>query len=48
MSYTTLIQLPPTEKILDAATGDKDFWIVDTVGKLLLCATGQGRHPLQP
>jgi len=31
MSYTTLIQLPPTEKILDAATGDKDFWIVDTV-----------------
>jgi type IV secretion system protein VirB9 len=32
MSYTTLIQLPPTEKILDAATGDKDFWIVDTVG----------------
>jgi type IV secretion system protein VirB9 len=32
MSYTTLIQLPSTEKILDAATGDKDFWIVDTVG----------------
>jgi type IV secretory pathway VirB9-like protein len=32
MSYTTLIQLPPTEKILDAATGDNDFWIVDTVG----------------
>jgi type IV secretion system protein VirB9 len=32
MSYTTLIELPPTEKILDAATGDKDFWIVDTVG----------------
>lgn len=32
MSYTTLIQLPVTEKILDAATGDKDFWIVDTVG----------------
>ncbi len=32
MSYTTLIQLPATEKILDAATGDKDFWIVDTVG----------------
>ncbi|MGC2161499.1 MAG: TrbG/VirB9 family P-type conjugative transfer protein [Silvibacterium sp.] len=32
MSYTTLIQLPPTEKILDAATGDKDFWIVDMVG----------------
>jgi type IV secretion system protein VirB9 len=32
MSYTTLIQLPATEKILDAATGDKDFWIVDWVG----------------
>lgn len=32
MSYTTLIELPATEKILDAATGDKDFWIVDTVG----------------
>ncbi len=32
LSYTTLIQLPATEKILDAATGDKDFWIVDTVG----------------
>ncbi|MBT9332011.1 TrbG/VirB9 family P-type conjugative transfer protein [Paracidobacterium acidisoli] len=32
MRYTTLIQLPPTEKILDAATGDKDFWIIDKVG----------------
>jgi len=32
MSYTTLIQLPATEKILDAATGDKDFWIIDKVG----------------
>jgi type IV secretion system protein VirB9 len=31
MRYTTLIQLPATEKILDVATGDKDFWIVDTV-----------------
>lgn len=31
MSYTTLIQLPSGEKILNAATGDKDFWIVDTV-----------------
>jgi len=31
MSYTTLIQLPATEKILEVATGDKDFWIIDTV-----------------
>jgi type IV secretion system protein VirB9 len=32
MRYTTLIQLPATEKILEIATGDKDFWIIDTVG----------------
>jgi type IV secretion system protein VirB9 len=32
MRYTTLIQLPATEKILEVATGDKDFWIIDTVG----------------
>lgn len=32
MRYTTLIQLPATEKILDVATGDKDFWIIDAVG----------------
>src|ERR1700722_10337971 len=32
MRYTTLIQLPTTEKILEVATGDKDFWIIDTVG----------------
>jgi len=32
MRYTTLIQLPPTEKILEVATGDKDFWIIDAVG----------------
>lgn len=32
MRYTTLIQLPSTEKILEAATGDKDFWIIDAVG----------------
>ncbi|GGA80187.1 hypothetical protein GCM10011507_34290 [Edaphobacter acidisoli] len=32
MRYTTMIQLPSTEKILEAATGDKDFWIIDTVG----------------
>jgi type IV secretion system protein VirB9 len=32
MRYTTLIELPGTEKILEVATGDKDFWIIDTVG----------------
>jgi type IV secretion system protein VirB9 len=32
MRYTTLIELPPTEKIMEVATGDKDFWIIDTVG----------------
>src|SRR6266481_4955847 len=30
--YTTLIEVPPSEKIMEAATGDKDFWIVDVVG----------------
>jgi type IV secretion system protein VirB9 len=32
MRYTTLIQLPSTEKILEVASGDKDFWIIDAVG----------------
>src|SRR5580658_5184477 len=32
MRYTTLIELPTTEKILEVATGDKDFWIIDVVG----------------
>jgi type IV secretory pathway VirB9-like protein len=32
MKFTTLIQVPPTEKIMEAATGDKDFWVVDVVG----------------
>src|SRR6202789_4239112 len=32
MRYTTLIQLPSTEKIMEVATGDKDFWIIDTAG----------------
>jgi type IV secretion system protein VirB9 len=32
LKYTTLIELPATEKIMDAATGDKDFWIVDVAG----------------
>ena len=32
LKYTTLIELPNTEKIMEAAVGDKDFWIVDVVG----------------
>src|SRR6266852_9187136 len=32
VKYATLIELPTTEKIMEAATGDKDFWIVDVVG----------------
>lgn len=32
MHYTTLIELPATEKIMEVATGDKDFWIIDAVG----------------
>ena len=32
MHYTTLIELPPSEKIMEVATGDKDFWIIDAVG----------------
>jgi type IV secretion system protein VirB9 len=32
MRYTTLIQLPAAEKIMEVATGDKDFWIIDAVG----------------
>ena len=32
LKYTTLIELPSTEKIMEAAVGDKDFWIVNIVG----------------
>src|ERR1700692_5152040 len=32
VKYTTLIELPMTEKIMEAATGDKEFWIVDVIG----------------
>jgi len=31
VNYTTLITLPASEEILEAAVGDKDFWIVDVV-----------------
>ena len=32
LRYTTMIQLPAIERILQVATGDKDFWIIDAVG----------------
>lgn len=32
LKYTTLIEVPVTEKIMEAATGDKEFWVVDVVG----------------
>ena len=32
LKYTTLIVVPPTEKIMEAATGDKEFWVVDVIG----------------
>lgn len=31
VKYTTLIELPMSEKIIEAATGDKEFWIIDVV-----------------
>ena len=31
LRYTTMIQLPASEKIVEVATGDKDFWIIDIV-----------------
>jgi type IV secretion system protein VirB9 len=31
LKFTTLIEVPPTEKIMEAATGDKKFLIVDVV-----------------
>lgn len=31
MRYTTLIEVPSGEKIMEAATGDKDFWIIEAV-----------------
>ena len=31
LKYTTLIEVPATEKIMEAATGDKDFRVVDVV-----------------
>jgi type IV secretory pathway VirB9-like protein len=42
VKYTTLIELPATEKIMEAAVGDKDFWIVDVVGNFCFV------HPAKP
>ena len=42
VKYTTLIVVPYTEKIMEAAIGDKDFWIVDVVGSFCFV------HPAKP
>jgi type IV secretory pathway VirB9-like protein len=42
VKYTTLIVIPATEKIMEAATGDKDYWIVDVVGNFCFV------HPAKP
>ena len=42
VKYTTLIELPATEKIMEAATGDKDFWIIDVVQNFCFL------HPAKP
>lgn len=31
LRYTTMIELPQGEKVVQAATGDKDYWIIDAV-----------------
>lgn len=42
MRYTTMIQLPANEKIMDVATGDKDYWIIDAVQNFCFL------HPAKP
>jgi len=42
VKFTTLIQIPATEKIIEAATGDKEFWIIDVVGSFCFV------HPAKP
>jgi type IV secretory pathway VirB9-like protein len=42
LKFTTLIEVPATEKIMEAATGDKDFWVVDVVGNFCFV------HPAKP
>ncbi len=47
VKYTTLIELPTTEKIMEAATGDKEFWIVDVVGNFCFVHPAKAGHQLQ-
>jgi len=42
LKYTTLIQVPGTEKIMEAATGDKDFWVVDVVNNFCFVHPAKG------
>ncbi len=42
MRYTTLVQVPAGEKIMEAATGDKDFWIIEAVQNYCFL------HPAKP
>src|SRR5437764_14969479 len=42
LKFTTLIEVPATEKIMEAATGDKEFWVVDVVGNFCFV------HPAKP
>jgi len=42
MRYTTLVQIPAGEKIMEAATGDKDFWIIEAVQNYCFL------HPAKP
>ena len=42
MRYTTMIELPANEKIMEVATGDKDYWIIDAVQNLCFL------HPAKP
>src|SRR3974377_1053702 len=42
LRFSTLIVLPQDEEILDFATGDKEFWIINGVHNLCYV------HPAQP
>jgi type IV secretion system protein VirB9 len=42
LKFTTLIEVPASEKIMEAATGDKDFWVIDVVGNFCFV------HPAKP
>jgi type IV secretion system protein VirB9 len=35
VNFTTLLVLPASEEVIDAATGDKEFWIVDVVSNFV-------------